>query len=51
MVLAQLVGCGSCVKDEPQPLPEGYKERKPINPKAIDQKLSQFSAQADASTD
>lgn len=58
MVLAQVAGCGSCVKDDPQPstsVTTGGKERKPINLKAADKKLSQYqlveAGAADASTD
>ena len=54
IVLAQVVGCGSCVKDDPQPT--STDGRKPINLKAADKRFSQFSdgaaaAAADASTD
>jgi hypothetical protein len=52
MVLAQLAGCGGCVKDDPaqsDPAATGG-GRKPMDLRAADKKLSQFSAQ-DGSTD
>jgi type IV pilus biogenesis protein CpaD/CtpE len=56
MVLAQLAGCGGCVKDDPaqQSSPAASGGRKPIDLRAADQKLSQFSTTeggADASHD
>jgi len=57
-VLAQLAGCGGCVKDDPaQNDPAQAGRRKPIDIRAADKRLSQFSADpnhdaaADASTD
>lgn len=59
MVLAQLAGCGGCVKEDPaqQSNPASSGGRKPIDIRAADKRLSQFSADpnhdaaADASTD
>ena len=56
MVLAQLAGCGGCVKDDSgqQSNPAASGGRKPIDLRAADKRLSQFSATdgaADASTD
>jgi hypothetical protein len=57
MVLAQLAGCGGCVKeDEPaqQSNPAASGGRKPIDIRAADKRLSQFTTPdgaADASTD
>ena len=56
MVLAQLAGCGGCVKDDPgqQSNPASSGGRKPIDLRAADKKLSQFSTTeggADASHD
>ena len=57
MVLAQLAGCGGCVKeDDPaqQSSPAASGARKPIDIRAADKRLSQFSTPdgaADASTD
>ena len=52
LVLAQLTGCGGCVKeDAPQSDPAATGGRKPIDPRAIDIRLTQFSEAADASTD
>lgn len=55
IVLAQLVGCGSCVKDDPRPSTTNGKERRPLNLKAADKKLmpytfSEGGSPADAST-
>ena len=54
MVLAQLVGCGGCVKDDPAQQNPGS-GRKPIDLRAVDKKLSQFGNQdaeaIDASSD
>ena len=46
IALAQATGCSSCVKDEPPVETQGpgiTGDRKPINLKAADKKLSQFS--------
>jgi hypothetical protein len=55
IVLAQLVGCGSCVKeDEAQPDPGTSTGRKPIDLRAADKRFSQFAvpdAAADAGAD
>jgi len=56
MVLAQVAGCGGCVKDEPadQSNPAASGGRKPIDLRAADKRLSQFTATdaaADASHD
>lgn len=41
MVLAQLAGCGSCVKDDP---PSGRASgKKPIDLRAADKRFSQYS--------
>ena len=55
LVLAQLAGCGGCVKDDPPP-PGSTPgtARKPIDLRAADKRLSQFSNQdgaADAASD
>jgi hypothetical protein len=53
MVLAQVAGCGGCVKDE-QSNPAAAGGRKPIDLRAADKRLSQFTTPdgaADASTD
>lgn len=56
LVLGCMAGCGSCVKDDPQPAPpvvgEGVPPRKPLNMKAVQKGLSQFSdaAEGDASS-
>jgi hypothetical protein len=55
-VLAQVAGCGSCVKDDPQPsVTVNGKERKPIDLKAADKRLTPFTVReagaADAATD
>jgi hypothetical protein len=44
LVLAQLAGCSSCVKDEPQPETISPSDR-PVKPlvKGMDQKLTAFS--------
>ena len=42
MFLAQGLGCGGCVKDDP-PSPGSQVVRPPVNMKAIDKRLSQFS--------
>ena len=51
--LAQAAGCGGCVKDDPQPGsgPSEQMPSKPVNLKAIDQRLSQFSLVDDAAAD
>lgn len=59
--LAQIVGCGSCVKDDPQPTSTSTglngKHRKPIPLQAADKRFSEpfprdgGSTAADASTD
>jgi hypothetical protein len=55
MVLAQLAGCGGCVKDDAQQSnPAASGGRKPIDLRAADKRLSQFTTPdgaADASTD
>jgi type IV pilus biogenesis protein CpaD/CtpE len=52
VVLAHLVGCGSCANDEPQSEPVASGGRKPIDMRAADKRFSQFSeAGADASSD
>ena len=57
LVLAQLAGCGGCVKDDPasQSSPAGSSGRKPIDLRAADKRLSQFGSQdaeaVDASSD
>ena len=58
MFLAQAAGCGGCVKDDPTPAAGTEGTRPPVNMKAIDKRLSQFSTidgsvapAADASTD
>jgi hypothetical protein len=53
-VLAQLAGCGGCVKDDPEPSGATGSGRKPIDLRAVDQRLSQFGGDAqaiDASSD
>ncbi len=52
IVLAQLAGCGGCVKDDPaqQSSPAASGGRKPIDLRAADKRLSQFGAQ-DSATD
>lgn len=58
LCFAQVVGCGSCVKeDEPQSTPSTGVERKPIDLRAADKRLSQYSTHSveggvtDATTD
>ena len=57
LVLAQLAGCGGCVKDDSaeQANPAGSSGRKPIDLRAADKRLSQFGNQdaepIDASSD
>jgi hypothetical protein len=53
LVLAQLAACGSCVKDDPTPAdPVATGGRKPIDVRAFDKRLSQFSeASADGAAD
>lgn len=43
VALAQLIGCSSCVKDEPPPPPSPSINDRPVKPlmKGIDQKLTQ----------
>jgi hypothetical protein len=49
LVLAQVAGCGSCVKDEPHPTSTATgTERKPINLKAADKKFTHYGAVDDA---
>jgi hypothetical protein len=50
LVLAQVAGCGSCVKDDPPKEQAGG--RKPINLRAADKRFSQYTdGSSDASTD
>ena len=53
LVLAQLAGCGGCVKDDPNKSDPAAASggRKPIDLRAADKKLSQFSSVADGSAD
>jgi hypothetical protein len=54
IVLAQLVGCGSCVKDEDVQQQQPGSGRKPIDLRAADKRFSRFTVQdaaADASSD
>lgn len=50
LVLGQVAGCGSCVKDDPpqQSVEPGGRARKPIDLRAADKNLSQFSDAAKA---
>ena len=54
MILAQLTGCGGCVKDdasqESNPASSGG-GRKPIDLRAADKRLSQFSSDTDSAAD
>ena len=52
--LAQAAGCGGCVKDDPPQPGSGPSDQlpsKPVNMKAIDKRLSQFSVVDDAAAD
>ena len=57
LVLAQVAGCGGCVKDDhaEQANPVGASGRKPIDLRAVDKRLSPFGNQdaeaIDASSD
>lgn len=48
IVLAQVTACGGCVKDDPAGSsgPAASGGRKPIDLRAADKKLSQFSSEA-----
>lgn len=53
VALAQVTACGSCVKDDPVPATVGDAagERKPIDLRAADKRLSQYSETAQLGQD
>jgi len=52
VALAQVTACGSCVKDDPAPASfDAAGERKPIDLRAADKRLSQYSETAQLGQD